>query len=293
MVNGTFDATEPAGTWPEPTLASFASSGIQVRAHDGLVTLSIPLGLTVGNPDLLERVGLGPVLEGLGAEREYRNDEQIDNALRSILFMVPMPGTLDPSVCNRQEINPACFNRIDDLGAVDLARSRDHGVPSYNALRIAYGLPVRASFEDVTGEPSTAPPRMDDRAILDFTALRDARGNPLPLANQTDAVTGVRRTTLASRLRAVYGDVGTLDAFVGMLAEPHVPSTEFGELQLAIWKRQFERLRDGDRFFYANDPALSEIQRRYGVTYRHTLADLIRLDGGARARDNVFRLPAR
>jgi hypothetical protein len=27
------------------------------------------------------------------------------------------------------------------------------------------------------------------------------------------------------------------------------------------------------------------------VTYRHRLADLIRLDGGARARDDVFRLP--
>ncbi len=76
-----------------------------------------------------------------------------------------------------------------------------------------------------------------------------------------------------------------------MLAEPHVAGTEFGELQLAMWKRQFERLRDGDRFFCENDPALREIQRRYGVTYRHTLADLIRLDGGARARRNVFRLP--
>ena len=41
-----------------------------------------------------------------------------------------------------------------------------------------------------------------------------------------------------------------------MVAEPHVPGTEFGELQLAIWKQQFQALRDGDRFFYANDPAL-------------------------------------
>jgi Animal haem peroxidase len=50
----------------------------------------------------------------------------------------------------------------------------------------------------------------------------------------------------------VYGeDPSQLDAFVGVVAEPHVPGTEFRELQLAIWRRQFEALRDGDRFFYA------------------------------------------
>ena len=40
--------------------------------------------------------------------------------------------------------------------------------------------------------------------------------------------------------------------------------TEFGELQLAIWKRQFEALRDGDRFFYAADPVLGDIERATG-----------------------------
>ena len=64
----------------------------------------------------------------------------------------------------------------------------------------------------------------------------------------------MRRTTLAARLQRVYGNVDKVDAFTGMLAEPHVLGTEFGELQLAIWKRQFQALRDGDRFFYLNDP---------------------------------------
>ena len=60
---------------------------------------------------------------------------------------------------------------------------------------------------------------------------------------------------MAARLRAIYGNVNNVDAFTGMVAERHVPGTEFGELQLAIWKRQFQALRDGDRFFYGNDPA--------------------------------------
>ena len=291
MVNGTIDVTEPDGTWPAATLAAFARSGIDVRAHDGLMTLSIPLGVAVGDPDLLETVGLGPVLEGLGAEREYRNDEQIDDALRSILFLVPVPGVPVPSGCTGQQIKPICFNRIDDLGAIDIARARDHGMPPYNELRQAYGLPAKTSFEAVTGEPASAAVGPNDTGMLDFVSLRDAHGDPVPLGDQVDAVTGVRRTTLAARLRAVYGDIGRLDAIVGMLAEQHVGGSEFGELQLAMWKRQFQRLRDGDRFFYENDPALAEIQRRYGIGYRHTLADLIRLDGGARARRDVFRLP--
>ena len=56
-----------------------------------------------------------------------------------------------------------------------------------------------------------------------------------------------------------------------MVAERHVPGTEFGELQLAIWKQQFQALRDGDRFFYLNDPVLREIERRFGIDYRRTL----------------------
>jgi hypothetical protein len=103
-----------------------------------------------------------------------------------------------------------------------------------------------------------------------------------------DAVSGTRRTPLAARLKAIYGSLDTVDAFVGMVSEPHVAGTEFGPLQLAIWKRQFQALRDGDRFFYANDPLLSVIARAYGITYRHTLAELIKLDTGATVEPNVF-----
>ena len=69
---------------------------------------------------------------------------------------------------------------------------------------------------------------INDPHILDFVALYDADGNPLPLGNSEDAVRGVRRTTLAARLKALYGSVNNLDAFVGMSAERHVPGTEFG-----------------------------------------------------------------
>lgn len=56
----------------------------------------------------------------------------------------------------------------------------------------------------------------------------------------------------------------------------------------AIWKKQFAALRDGDRFFYLNDPDLATIAQTDGITYRHTLADLIGLDAGIAVSPNFF-----
>ena len=76
-----------------------------------------------------------------------------------------------------------------------------------------------------------------------------------------------------------------------MMSEQHVPGTEFGPLQLAIWTKQFEALRDGDRFFYANDPVLDQIRDQYGIDFRHTLAELIELNSGATVQPDVFMAP--
>ena len=82
----------------------------------------------------------------------------------------------------------------------------------------------------------------------------------------------------------------SVDAFVGMVSEPHVRGTEFGELQLAIWKKQFEALRDGDRFFYLNDPALSSSSATYGIDYRKTLAEIIKRNTGVDVARTSSRL---
>ncbi|MCB1270179.1 MAG: hypothetical protein KDB31_02055, partial [Microthrixaceae bacterium] len=73
----------------------------------------------------------------------------------------------------------------------------------------------------------------------------------------------------------VFGSVDEVDAFTGMSSEQHVPGTEFGELQLAMWTAQFTALRDGDRFFYDNDPVLEEIRDEFGIDYRRSLASVI------------------
>ena len=83
-----------------------------------------------------------------------------------------------------------------------------------------------------------------------------------------------------------------VDAFVGMLAERHLPGSDLGELQQAIWRKQFASLRDGDRFFYLNDPQLALIKQLYGIDYRHTLAEIIRMNANVNVPDNVFKAAA-
>jgi hypothetical protein len=287
MIHGEIETTGPATGYSPGQLDALSTYGVEVTADGEDVEMAIPLNLAFGNPDLLEAIGLGPILEALGAEREYRNDEMIDNQLRSVLFQIPGPDVSDPSECLDGPPLPGCFRGVLDLGAVDVERGRDHGMPSYNDLRAAYGLAPVTSFAELTGERTERFPRdrrvsatdpIDDPDILDFTRLTDGEGGVIERGTEEadeDVVVADRRTTLAARLKAIYGSVDGLDAFVGMLAEPHVPGSEFGELQRAIWTRQFQALRDGDRFFYPNDPSLELIERRYGISSDHTLADLI------------------
>jgi hypothetical protein len=283
-VNGELQAIAPHGYWSDAQLESFEDMGIEeATLSNGDVELTISMTLAFGNPSLLTKVGEGPLLKGMAANVEYGNDEQIDNKFRSILFQLPEPGT-DPATCVGDTPTPGCFAAVQDLGAIDVQRARDHGMPTYNQMRIAYGLPPARSYTDITDEwtadlPPEANPLdpLNDPVILGFDAFRNRDGTYVTLGDGVFPTAGERRATMASRLKGLYGagNVDKVDAFVGMLCEPHVNGKELGELQLAIWTKQFEALRDGDRFFYLNDPYLTTIRQTWGVDYRQTLAQVI------------------
>jgi hypothetical protein len=291
MIHGELEPIAEAADFKPKELRAIEAHGVEVVREDDEVEFVVPLNVAFFNPDLFRLVGIDAVMAGLGAEPQYKNDEQIDNQLRSVLFQVPVPGNPD---CLDGPSLPQCFRGVVDLAAIDIQRGRDHGVPLYNDLRRAYGLSPKTSFTAITGETSSALPAgigIDDPRSLEFVELRDAEGNVLAPGSEEaedEAVTGTRRSTTAARLQALYGDVSKLDSFVGMAAEEHVAGTEFGELQLAIWKKQFETLRDGDRFFYAIDPVLPLIERQYGISYRKTLAQVIELNTDAEVAANVF-----
>jgi Animal haem peroxidase./Cellulose binding domain. len=296
QIHGVLDVEADADRYTDAQLAALAAQGVEINHNGDKLFMNVSLNLSFFNPDLVQQLQLGPVLKGIGSESQYNNDEQIDDHLRSVLFKVPVSGNPkcldDPSL-------PKCFTGVTDLGAIDIARGRDHGMPSYNQMRQAYGLAPKTSFTDITGEPSdTFPPGQDkdNPHSLDFVELTNIDGKPVtgtPEAEDT-ATKGVRRTPLAARLKAIYDTVDNLDAFVGLAAEKHLDGSELGELQRAIWARQFQALRDGDRFFYGNDPGLSLIKQRYDIDYHKTLAQIIAANTDialADLNDNVFLAP--
>ena len=64
--------------------------------------------------------------------------------------------------------------------------------------------------------------------------------------------------SLARALKDLYGNVNNVDLWVGVLAEEHLPNKSVGRTLNAMLKSQFEKLRDGDFYFYLNDPFLTD-----------------------------------
>ncbi|MEJ3745740.1 peroxidase family protein [Actinomycetes bacterium KLBMP 9797] len=280
QIHGEMEVATEADRYSPAQLAAFEAQGIEIVPEGDEVELVIPLNRGFFNPDLVPAIGLGPLLAAVGGEPQYNNDEMIDNQLRSVLFQVPVSG--NPGCLDGAEL-PECFDGVVDLGAIDIERGRDHGMPTYNQLRQAYGLAPRTSFTQITGESSGSfPPgtTVDSPAGLAFPRLFDVFDAEVDQADE-DAVEGTpvrftRGAPLAARLQAIYGSVDNVDAFVGAVAEAHAAGSDLGELQRAIWAREFQRLRDGDRFFYGNQTAaLDFIRTTYGVDYRRSLGDLI------------------
>ena len=106
----------------------------------------------------------------------------------------------------------------------------------------------------------------------------------LPAISSTEEIT--TNLAIAEALDTLYKDINDIDPWVGMLAEDHIPNTLFGETTMRIISEQFQRLRDGDRFYYEVDPLLSleTIQ-----TLKNTrLADIIRRNFDITIHDDVF-----
>jgi hypothetical protein len=275
QIHGEIELETEAARYNQATLDNFAAQGVEIAVDGDDIALAVPLNVAFFNPDLVEQLQLGPLLQAIGLESQYNNDEQIDNQLRSVLFQIPVAG--NPECLDGPGL-PDCFHGVVDLGAIDIERGRDHGMPSYNQLRQVYGLPARTSFTAITGEATDQFPsgtNGDDPASLNFAELTDIFGVSFGLTEDRDPTVATRDTTVAARMRALYGDVSNVDAFTGMVAEPHAPDSDLGELQRAIWTREFQRLRDGDRFFYGTDPGLTYIRNTYGIDFRRSLGDII------------------
>ncbi|MCD0461061.1 peroxidase family protein [Roseiconus lacunae] len=106
-----------------------------------------------------------------------------------------------------------------------------------------------------------------DHGLSDYNSTRVAYGlDPVESFAEITSDPDVQ-----AKLEQLYGSVDDIDLWVGGLVEDHVDGGSVGETFKAIISDQFERLRDGDRFWYQNTfsgSALAEIEST-------TLADIV------------------
>ena len=122
-----------------------------------------------------------------------------------------------------------------------------------------------------------------DHGLPAYPAVRAFyTGNPVQHVGQITA-----NTTQAAALKGLYGDVNSIDLWVGLLAEDLLPGKSVGPTMHAILKTQFERLRDGDFYFFRNDPFLPLSVRDQVANTR--LSEVIRRNTSLSSMpDNVF-----
>ncbi len=120
-----------------------------------------------------------------------------------------------------------------------------------------------------------------DHGLADYNQVRIDLGLE-PVTSFADITSD---PVLADKLEMLYGDVNNIDVWVGALAEDHVEGSSLGELNQAVIVDQFERIRDGDRFWYQNVLAGRELAEVENTT----LSDIIERNTGITdLRDNLF-----
>lgn len=108
-----------------------------------------------------------------------------------------------------------------------------------------------------------------ERGLPDFNTIREDIG--LPKYNDFSELTSNQE--IATIMSGLYSSIDDVDPWVGMLVENHMVDALFGETIMMIMMQQFAALRDGDRYYYENDPVLStEDKTEIGST---TLRDII------------------
>jgi len=87
------------------------------------------------HPQIIIDTGIEPLLRGLCTQVSQEIDAQVVDPVRNFLFGPPGAGGLD-------------------LASLNIQRGRDHGLPSYNGTRVAWGLVPAASFADINPDPA-------------------------------------------------------------------------------------------------------------------------------------------
>lgn len=122
-----------------------------------------------------------------------------------------------------------------------------------------------------------------ERGLPDFNSYRVALGlEPYQSFREI-----CQEEDVVEALQSNYANVNDIDPWVGMLAETHMSEALFGETVMAFMHKQFQAIRDGDRFYFENDPSLSEEEK--ATIKATTMRDVVMRNTGIKLmQDNVF-----
>ena len=197
-----------------------------------------------------------------------------------------------------EEVGPSEIDLIDAFFTPQLIL--DHGIDAFLkgfAAHTQYETDTKVN--DILRNFLFGSPTAPVRSGLDLASINIQRGRDHGLPSYSDIrahYTGVTitsfsqitsNTALASDLQTLYGTVTNVDLWIGILAEDHLPNKSVGATMHAMLKSQFEKLRDGDYYFYKNDPYLpSNIRNQI----KHTsFADVIQRNTDLTSlQENVF-----
>lgn len=218
-------------------------------------TAAYRVGHTMLSPEL-QRINNDGTSAGSISLRDsfFKPQEITENGIDSLLLGLASQKaqTIDAFVVDdvRNFLFPAGNGGLD-LAAVNIQRGRDHGLPGYNEARRGLGLGGYTSFDQITSDAE-----------------------------------------IAQRFRDIYGttegqdNVDLVDLWIGGIAEDAYNGGMVGELFNVIISDQFQRLQDGDRFFYLADQDLLNLRPDIGDT---TLSDIIvRNTDITTIQDNAF-----
>lgn len=181
-------------------LHSFLPETLKIRKHDkGEIEEEIPFVASrqAGSGKITRRVKMADLFYSFGNQHP---GQLVLNNFPKFMQEMSIPG-----------------NPLFDMGAVDILRARERGVPRYNEFRRQLGLNPIRTFEDLFN------PEME----------------------------GTLGKEMVPKLKEVYGnDVEKLDLMVGTLAEEYRPKGfGFGETMFQIFILNATRRLQADRFY--------------------------------------------
>ncbi|KAM9810911.1 eosinophil peroxidase-like [Neosynchiropus ocellatus] len=129
-----------------------------------------------------------------------------------------------------------------DLASLNLQRGRDHGLPGYNKWRKHCGLSE--------------------------------------LTNVTELIEVMEHSDLAHHLMGLYGTIDNIDVWLGGIAEPFVKGGRVGPLFACLIASQFQKIRQGDRFWWEKEGVFTAAQRNSlkGTSFSRFICDNTGID---------------